>query len=585
MKLKLLQSETPLKSFRTWVLAMLVGIFAGLGAVVFRLMIGFFHNLLLLGQFSFLYNANQHTPPSPWGPFVILVPVIGAAAVVFLVTRYAPEAKGHGVPEVIDALYYKQGKIRLIVAVIKSLASAICIGTGGPMGREGPIIQIGGSVASSLSQVLNLSVRQRLTLVAAGAAGGIAATFNTPVGGILFAVELMLLEISVETLVPVAIAVGTATYISRLILGPYPSFIIPSLGTTFEIVDPRLLLLYAAMGIILGLISAFYTWSLYTWIDVFERRLRMNYWVRHLGTMALMGVVMYLMITYTGHYYVQGLGYATIQDILNGTLTSVEFLILLFLLKLWLMPMTLGSGASGGIFSPSLFMGATLGSAFALIMGGFFPDMGINPVAFAVAGMAGVVGGATGAAITAIVMLFEMTRDYHIIIPLTITVAIAYGVRKWVMRESIYTMHLKVIGHPIPGSMEAYFPEGKKVKAVMNSEYAFVPADGNFKTTVPESGNHLLVVNKEVVTGVITASRVQSFIGSENRFGNLAEKVIIVPEELQLSDVFTMLRNQTARAAVIVRERRDQAPDKVIGMITIDEIEEILAEESDIFNK
>ncbi len=180
-----------------------------LAAVVFRGRIALCHNLLFLGHWSVVYDANVHTPASPWGPFVILVPVVGAPGVAFLVGNFAPEAKGHGVPEVMDAIYYNKGVIRPVVAVIKSLASVLSIGSGGSVGREGPIVQIGDSFASTLGDRLRLPVWQRITLIAA--------TFNTLIGGVLFAIEIMLHEVSARTLVPVAIA--TASYVGRLVFG------------------------------------------------------------------------------------------------------------------------------------------------------------------------------------------------------------------------------------------------------------------------------------------------------------------------------------------------------------------------------
>ena len=223
-----------------WMLSVLVGVVAGLGAVVFRALIGLLHNLLFLGKLSTTYDANIHTPPSPWGPFVILVPVVGALGVAFLVKNFAPEAKGHGVPEVMDAVYHRRGIIRPVVSVVKALASALSIGSGASIGREGPIIQIGSSFGSTLGQLLRLPVWQRITLIAAGAGGGIGATFNTPVGGVLFAVEIILHEVSARTLVPVFTATATATYVGELFFGPHPSFSIPALETPFFVVaKPR----------------------------------------------------------------------------------------------------------------------------------------------------------------------------------------------------------------------------------------------------------------------------------------------------------------------------------------------------------
>jgi CIC family chloride channel protein len=181
---------------RLSLLAIVVGLVTGLGAVLFRDLIGLIHNIGFLGVFSFDYEASEFTPPSPWGALIILVPVIGGQIVTFLITKFAPEARGHGVPEVMDAIYYKDGMIRPVVAVIKSLASALSIGTGAAVGREGPIIQIGAAIGSTLGQIVRMAPWQRITLVAAGAGAGIAATFNTPIGGVTFAIELMMPELS-----------------------------------------------------------------------------------------------------------------------------------------------------------------------------------------------------------------------------------------------------------------------------------------------------------------------------------------------------------------------------------------------------
>ena len=162
----------------------------GVGAAVLRGLIGLIHNVMINGVWSFAYDANILEGPSRWGNWVFLSPIIGGQVVVFLVDRFAPEAKGHGVPEVMDAIFYKRGNIRWQVAVIKSLASALSIGSGAAVGREGPIIQIGSALGSTFAQMLNLSTHQKITLLSAGAGAGIAATFNTPIGGVLFALEI-----------------------------------------------------------------------------------------------------------------------------------------------------------------------------------------------------------------------------------------------------------------------------------------------------------------------------------------------------------------------------------------------------------
>ena len=234
-------SVMPVALYWLCFLAFIVGIVTGLGAVVFRGLIGLVHNAFFLGHLSFAYDASHFTPAAPWGVFVILVPVVGGFAVTWIVSTFAPEAKGHGVPEVMDAIYYKRGVIRPVVAVVKSIASALAIGSGAAVGREGPIIQIGSALGSTLGQLVTMTAGQRITLVAAGAGAGIAATFNTPIGGVLFATELMMPEISVNTFLPVAIATGTATFLGRLFFGAAPAFLVPAqLGAMPEPAGERL---------------------------------------------------------------------------------------------------------------------------------------------------------------------------------------------------------------------------------------------------------------------------------------------------------------------------------------------------------
>lgn len=443
--------EREFSALSFFLLSIIIGIVAGFGAVAFRGLIALFHNLSFLGKFSFSYNANVHTAASPWGPFIILVPIAGALIVVFLIKNFAPEAKGHGVPEVIDAIYYKKGIIRPVVALIKSIASALSIGIGGSVGREGPIIQIGASFGSTVGQVLRMTVWQRITIIAAGAGGGIAATFNTPIGGILFAIEIMMHEVSVRTLVPVSIATVVATYIGQLFFGAHPSFIVPSLETAyFQTTSPWILVTYVGLGIIMGLISVLYLKSIYWFEDIFEKYIKVSYYLRHALGMALVAVTFYLLLRAFGHYYIQGVGYATVQDVLEGNLNIVLLLLLLFVLKLLAVSLTLGSGASGGIFSPGLFMGATMGAVYGIVLSAIFPSLSITPPAFAVAGMAGVIGGSTGAAMAAIVMIFEMTRDYTVIMPMAITVAVSYLIRRKFTASTIYTEKLLRRGHTIP---------------------------------------------------------------------------------------------------------------------------------------
>ncbi len=565
-----------------------------MGALVFRGLIGIFHNLLFLGQWSLTYDATKHTPASPWGPFVILVPVVGAAGVAFLVKNFAPEAKGHGVPEVMDAIYYNRGTIRPVVALVKSLASALSIGSGGSVGREGPIIQIGSSFGSTIGQLLRVPAWQRIALIAGGAGGGIAATFNTPVGGVLFVLEMMMHEVSVRTLVPVAIAVATATYLGRLFFGPHPSFVIPALETPyFHVTNPLVLLSYVGLGLLMGLMSAVFIKSIHGFEDFFEKRVKGSYYRQHLLGMFMVGLLFYGMMATFGHYYVQGVGYATVQDLLEGADFPLYLLLLLGVTKLLATSLTLGSGASGGVFSPLLFIGATLGFAYGVILDGFFPGFDISPPAFAVAGMAGVVGGATGAAMAAIVMIFEMTLDYNVIVPMTITVAISYGVRKVLSQESIYTMKLARRGHYVPEVLRTGPHFVRRAREMLSPNFGPLSAS----TTLAEFGQIVsrqptipfyLVEDQNHIAGFVRHESALRLLNSDSGSVTLGESVetnyVIVSADTDLFEVINKMHGNSASVALVANGSDIVSADQVKGLISRRQLADALVEAAEFFH-
>jgi CIC family chloride channel protein len=587
-------NHKPFGPLSFYLLSVLVGAVAGLGAVAFRDLIALFHNLLFLGKLSVVYDANIYTPSSPWGPFVVLVPVMGALGVTLLVQKFAPEAKGHGVPEVMDAIYYDKGIIRPVVALIKSIASALSIGSGGSVGREGPIVQIGSSFGSTISQLIRMPVWQRITLIGAGTGGGIAATFNTPIGGVLFALELMLHEVSVRTIVPVAISTVTATYIGQIFFGPRPSFVIPSFEIFyFHLDNPILLLCYAGLGAILGIASTVFIRSIYVFEDFFDSRIKRNPYLRHAIGMFLVGVIIYLLMTTLGHYYIEGVGYDTIQDILSGSLQKAHLLLLLFLLKLFATSLTLGSGASGGIFSPSLYLGATLGGAFGVTVRQFLPGLPVEPAAFAVAGMAGVAGGATGAPMAAIVMIFEMTLDYNVVIPMTITVALSYAIRKLLCRESIYTMKLTRRGHRIPEALQASTHELKRAGDVMDTLLLALPASTTLDEFAQKVSKHsaisLFLVedpNKRII-GVVSrdvALRTSDQASSATTLGDIKrEDFVSVAEEATLSEILEKMRYSNTSIALVTDGKSDVSTDSVKGLITKQHVGGAMMDGLDLF--
>ena len=548
-------------------LAVGVGVVAGVGAWIFRVLIAAFHNIFFLGTLSFKYDANLHTVGNPWGAGIILVPVIGAIIVVWLVKNFAPEAKGHGVPEVMDAIYYGDGIIRPVVSVIKSLASAICIGSGGSVGREGPIIQIGSAFGSTLGQFMRLPHSQRITLIATGAGAGIAATFNAPLGGVAFAMELLLVSINASNVLPVALGTGTASYVGRALLGAQPSFNFPPLRVPhFHLSDPGFLFLFVPFGAIMGLVGFIFVRGIYWAEDRFDS-MPGNDYTRHISGMLTVGIMIYLMYRFTGKYYVQGVGYATIMDILKGTLTDPFFLFLLFALKYAATCLTLGSGGSGGVFSPALFMGATLGGIFGHTAQLLFPQVDIIPESFVAAGMAAGFGGSTGAIITAAVMVLEMTEDSNAVLPIIITVSIALGVRKWLSPGSIYTLKLTRRGHAVPEGLQAAIEESRAVKDLMATQFRFLERDA---VVTPYQGI-TIVLSRGSIVGLID---VVSYDHPPDLQAQTVadENYVFTVADAPLTNALKEMCARTSQYAIVTKKPGFKGLDDIVGVLTDREI-------------
>ncbi len=555
-------------------LALLVGIITGFGAVGFRALIGLVHNILFFGNFSFSYNANMHTLASSWGIWVIFVPVIGAIIVAWLIQTFAPEAKGHGVPEVMNAIYYNEGKIKPIVALIKSLASSISIGSGGSVGREGPIIQIGAAFASTLGQIASIPARQRIILIAAGAGAGIAATFNAPIGGLAFAMELMLVSINASTVGLVAVATATATYIGRYFLGATPALNIPALEiTNLHMASPYILLLFIPFGILMGFAATLFIHIIYWFEDLFDD-LPFNYYLRHMAGMFLVGVIMYIFIHYTNHYYVQGVGYATIIDILKQLLNNPWLLLLLFVAKLLSTSLTLGSGASGGVFSPSLFLGATLGAAFGGFMHMLFPGLDINTAVFALAGMAAMISGSTGAVMTAIAMSFELTRDYNSILPIVISVALASNLRKLICNESIYTLKLLRRGIIVPEGLQADLSSANRARDIMAQTFQVVELTLLEQELPNIKPNQITIVEKHgEILGVLRNKLfAKPEINIETPEEFLDTNYIMVAPFTNLVAISRKMQEKEAEIILVTRNPNDNSSRTLLGTITAKEI-------------
>jgi CIC family chloride channel protein len=403
-------------------LSLCIGVGAGFGAYGFRWLIGFVQSVFW-----------QHGAALfPWAPLsTVLIPAAGGALVGPLVYFLARETKGHGVPEVMLAVAEEQGRMRFRVVFVKALASALCIGSGGSAGREGPIVQIGSALGSTLGQLAKVPVEIVRTLVAAGAAGGISATFNAPIAGVFFSLEVILRDFSARAFSLVVLASVTATVISRALLGQSPAFFVPP----YELRSPWELFFYAGLGVLAALVARAFTWSLYRCEDLFDAWRFPEYLKPVIGGLCVGALGL-------GFPQVFGVGYDTLEVALRGHLTLILMGGLL-LAKIAATSLTLGSGGSGGVFSPSLFMGAMLGGALGSVFGGLFPSVTAPSGAYALVGMGAVFAAAAQTPISSILILFEMTGDYRIILPLMTAVGISSLVSHFLSRETIYTIKLR----------------------------------------------------------------------------------------------------------------------------------------------
>lgn len=566
-------------------LSILVGMLCGFGAVLFRGLIAFFHNLLFLGRISFFYNANIHTPASYLGPFVILVPVAGVIGVVLLINHLAPEAKGKGVTEVIDAIFYHEGEIRPIVGIVKSIASALSIGSGGSLGREGPIIQIGASLSSSVSQILSLPSWQRVAMVAAGAGAGIAATFNTPIGGVFFAIEIMTKEVSVRTTVPIILAAASGVYTSRFFFGAHPPFALQQfISPGFQQPSPPVMLAYLGLGILAGVSSILFIRSASWMEDLFDLKFKINIYVRYALGIVIAGIIYFLILELTGHYYVEGVGYAAIQDILRGLVVSPVFLAVLFVTKLAVTTLALGAGGSGGVFSPGLFLGASLGSLYGTLLKQIFPGLGISAPEFAVVGMAAVIGGSTGAVVTSIIMVLEMTLDYHVALPLMAAVAISYGLRKLLIEDSIYTYKLFHNKHPIPHALLRSVRQTLVAEEIMATPVHVLPFSKDIyriaAARLKDGIDACLVVEKEGrIVGAVTRQSIAAvegpFVEDTGFIESISSRIIIksfitTERTMPLQKLYRRMCRQKATTAFVLDPLEGPEATHIIGVISFE---------------
>jgi len=391
--------------------------------------------------------------------------VAGTGGLVFgpLIYFFAREAKGHGVPEVMLAVAQKGGRIRPIVAAVKSLASAICIGSGGSVGREGSIVQIGSALGSSFGQLFRMSEARIRTLVACGAAGGIASTFNAPIAGVFFALEIILGEFSTRSFGVVVIASVTASVIGRFAFGNVPAFPLPS----YQLLHVTEFPFYALLGILGAGAGIGFTRILYWFEDRFDA-IRMPEYLKPIPGGLALGLLGFFLPQ------VFGVGYPAMSTALSAHY-ALGLLFLLVVAKILAVSLTIGSGGSGGVFAPSLFIGAMLGQAYGTFLREVFPGVVTHPANYGLVGMAAVFAGAARAPITAVIILFELTGDYAVILPLMAAIVISTVVSELLSKETIYTLKLRRRGIDLRAGKGDGLMRQIRVEQAMTTDLLLLP--------------------------------------------------------------------------------------------------------------
>lgn len=510
-------------------LALIVGATTALFALGFRWLIQSF-TLLLSGHPDYAASPGAAHPWLPGlGPwFVLGTPVIAGLAYGPLVHFFAREARGHGVPEVMFAVARRGGRIKPQVAAVKALASALCIGGGGSVGREGPIVQIGSALGSSLGQLVRLPEQRLRLLVACGAASGIAATFNAPLAGVFFAMELILVDFVAQAFGMVVLAAVTSAVIARAVLGSEQFLTLP-VFTVHHVAEYPL---FALLGIIGGLTGVAFTRVLYAIEDLCDAVWRGPDWLRPaVGGLALGGLLLLVPQMY-------GVGYPVLGNAIRGHYV-VGFLLLLLVAKMVATSLTIGIGGSGGVFAPSLFIGAMLGSAFGELAHLLLPDVAGPAGAYGLIGMGAVFAGASRAPITAVIILFEMTGQYSIILPLMAAIVLATGISHRISADTIYTLKLRRRGIDL-GSRETLEGAATAVRQVMGP----VPDPVDARATLAEvsqflgrsSVGVLPVARDGVYLGVVTIRTVAEALADGRHDATPTELLVELPDRLTVDD-------------------------------------------------
>ena len=543
-------------------LAGVVGILAGIIAYILYDLIGLFTNLAYYHEWSFHFRSPEHTQIGPW---IIVTPVIGGLIIGFMAKYGSEKIKGHGIPEAMEAVLTSRSRIETKVAILKPLSAAIAIGTGGPFGAEGPIIQTGGAVGSLVGQIISTTAVERKVLLACGAGAGMAATFNTPIAGVILAIELLLFEFRARSFIPLVIACTLATSVRAVLLGQHSMFTMGNVN--FDVLHG--LPFYLLLGVISGIAAIGFTKLLYWVEDQFARLPINDLWHPAIGALGL-GIIGFFVPR------VLGVGYDTISDILNNNL-ALKLLTLVAVCKALALVISLGSGTSGGLLAPMFMSSAALGGIFAMVVNMIFPSAHLSPGAFALVAMAAVFGSASRATFAFIVFAFEITRDYNAILPLLLACVIADMIALRYLPSSIMTEKLSRRGLQVPNEFEVGATTVVRVSEVMRKDVVPIAQE----MTVSELAGHMgrgepaynltqglpIVSPDGNLVGVVTQGDLLRALEQEPR-GTMTvleagsnEPLVAYPDELVHDAMHRMLRHNIGRLPVVSREN----PQQMVG--------------------
>ena len=556
--------QTPIVNRRVVFISLVsivVAVGAGLVAQALTRLIGLITNISFYGRFSTAFSSPAYNHLGPW---VIVVPVVGGI-IVGIMARYGSAAiRGHGIPEAMEQVLFGQSRIPPRVTLLKPLSAAIAIGTGGPFGAEGPIIATGGALGSLVGQLLTTTADERKTLLAAGAAAGMAATFGSPVSAVLLAIELLLFEYRPRSIIPVSLACATAQGVRIVFVGTQPIFAMPG------VVHPRdyALAVYIALGAIVGVAAVGATRAVYAVEDGFDKLPIHWMWWPALGAIAV-GLIGY----FAPH--TMGVGYDNIENIVSGSIVG-RALIVLFVLKFVSWAISLGSGTSGGTLAPLFTIGGGLGGVLGVAAAHLFPGLGIDPRVAALVGMAAMFAGASRALLASVVFAFETTRQPLSLLPLLGGCTSAYLISALMMRYTIMTEKIARRGAVVPAEYTADYLDQVLVRNAASRQVVALAADDTLASVrawlasrAPGTGHQGFPVNDSNgdLVGVLT--RRDIFNTEEAQTSQLwrliKRPLAVVFEDNSLREAADhMVNEEVGRLPVVARDN----PRKVTGWLT-----------------